>query len=111
MSMRKLLVEVHQTVDYSDPELVRQAEAVNVVDLESRIERLVTRAAVIAHAFDVMKDGTYKHPIAAFMHATECPLALPAGPLSDNEFYHLLQAWAKLVNITPPVIVSPASSW
>jgi hypothetical protein len=108
--LRKLISTLHREVNYSDPELLKQADSVDYEKLEPKIERMVRRASIIAHAFDVMKDGSYRHPLAAFVHATECPTALMGEEISDEEYFYLLDVWARLVNIKPVILTGGSIS-
>lgn len=95
LSLRQIMLSACMRADFSTPELRKQADAIDMHQLDHLITRMATRAALLLHAYEVMEDGTHPHPIGAFMHATEC-VSINETPLSDSEFYSLLTVWGKL---------------
>jgi hypothetical protein len=77
------------------PSLKAQADQIDMEELSKSIDRMVRRARVLSHAFDVMDAGSHTHPMQAFLHATEC-FAINDDTLSDSEFYALLPLWGRL---------------
>lgn len=97
MNMRQILLETSERCDYAGNEALRaQAAAINRVELEKIIARMQTRALVLTHAFEVFDAGVCRHPMQAFLHASECITAPDGSRLTDSEFYHLLGTWGKL---------------
>lgn len=91
--LRAMLVSLDKVVDYQEPGLLRQADQVDMVTLESYIERLIDRSVVLCHAFDVMKNGSHRHPMGAILHSLECMWP----DCSDEDFMGAIQAWSRLV--------------
>lgn len=109
MNLRALLSELTKDINWSDAALQQQIRDVKMDEVEVKIERMVSRAAILAHAFDVMKDGSFPHPLHAFVHATECD-SCNFKPLEDSEYFYLLDVWARLVNVKPTIFTGGAVS-
>lgn len=88
--LRQMLTDAAARLDYTNATVRQQVEQIDMAALQERIERMVDRAAIIAHAFDVMEQGAHPHPLSAFIHSIECT----ASNVSDKEFQHLLTLWA-----------------
>jgi hypothetical protein len=97
---RQALLTANEQADYSLPSLKKQADAVDLVRLEVMIEYIAKRAVVITHAFDVMKSGTHRHPMAAIIHSLECQ----GEDLDAQEFFQIIKLWAKLCQIDRLII-------
>jgi uncharacterized protein YgfB (UPF0149 family) len=93
--LRAILLQANLNADYSQPQLLEQAQQVNVDELHRLAGGMLKRASIIAHAVDVMNEGTHTHPMQAILHATEC-MALNEERLSDDEFYAVLALWGAL---------------
>lgn len=93
--LRSILLETSARADYSQPLLQEQINEVNLVKLGELIDITQRRVRVLSHAFDCMREGTHKHPMQAFLHATECP-EINEVPIGDDEFFSLLKAWGLL---------------
>jgi hypothetical protein len=91
--IREILYAANAAADYSQESLRAQAADIDLSSLERIVEKTVSRAIVLAHAFDTLKDGTMEHPMQAFLHATLCPAT--GVDLSDDEFYALLSIWGR----------------
>lgn len=91
-NMREILYAANRAADYSSERLSEQASAIDLAALERIVERTVSRAIVMAHAFDVLKDEGM-HPMQAFLHAAECPTT--GVTLDDTEFYACLGIWGR----------------
>lgn len=99
--MREILFAANAAADYSNAALREQAEQVNVYALERIVEKTVSRAIVLAHALDVLKDGgEIQHPMQAFLHATECPTT--GVQLDDSEFFACLAIWGRWCEAAHP---------
>lgn len=113
--LRQILLAANAAADYSLPALREQAEQIDKEELSKLIDRMVQRARVLSHAFDVMDEGSHTHPMQAFLHATEC-FAINDDTLPDSEFYALLPLWGKLceqaqrANTATPVGAQQAQS-
>lgn len=103
--LRERLTELSKRVDYSSPGLRKQIEAVDLLVLSERVERVQKRVQILSHAFDMMREAIIEHPMAAFLHACEC-----CGPISDSEFYSLMRSWAMLCDTEEPGEVPPAQA-
>jgi hypothetical protein len=93
--LRAILMQAHLNADYTQPQLMEQAEQVNLDALRVSAGAMLKRATIIAHAVDVMSEGTHTHPMQALLHATEC-MAINEEPLPDVEFYAVLAIWGAL---------------
>lgn len=93
--LRAILLQANLNADYSQPQLLEQAQQVNVDELHRLAGGMLKRASIIAHAVDVMNEGTHTHPMQAILHATEC-MALNEERLPDDEFYAVLALWGAL---------------
>jgi hypothetical protein len=93
--LRSILLQANLNADYTQPSLLEQAQQVNVDVLRSLAGGMLKRATIIAHAVDVMSEGTHTHPMQAILHATEC-LAINDERLPDDEFYAVLALWGAL---------------
>jgi hypothetical protein len=93
--LRAILLNANRDADYTQPQLEEQAQQVNIEVLHKIAGDMLKRATIIAHAVDVMSEGTHTHPMQAFLHATEC-LAINEERLSDEEFYVLLALWGHI---------------
>jgi Trk K+ transport system NAD-binding subunit len=92
--MREILNAANKAANYSHDALRSQAEQINVLVLERIVEKTVSRAIVLAHALDVLKDGgDIQHPMQAFLHAAECPVT--GVELDDSEFFACLAIWGR----------------
>lgn len=92
--MREILYAADAAADYSNPALRSQAEQVDVDALEAIVEKTASRAIVLAHALDVLKEGgDIQHPIQAFLHAAACPAT--GVELSDSEFFACFAIWGR----------------
>lgn len=91
-SLRDLLADMVAKTERSSYEYTRQVEEVDRDKLQARIERMVDRACIIAHAFDVMNQEQYPHPLEAFLHSTDCI----GQNIDDTEFAYLLTLWGKI---------------
>jgi hypothetical protein len=93
--LRAILMQAHIDADYTQPQLLEQAQQVNLEELHRLAGAMLKRATIIAHAVDVMSEGTHTHPMQAVLHATEC-MAINEDPLPDSEFYAVLAIWGAL---------------
>jgi hypothetical protein len=93
--LRAILMQAHLNADYTQPQLLEQAEQVNIDELHKLAGGMLQRATIIAHAVDVMHEGTHTHPMQAILHATEC-MAINEQRLPDDEFYAVLAIWGAL---------------
>ena len=97
MNLRSVLIQASERANYeTNADLRAQAEEVDHAELIRIVERLQTRAAVLAHACDVLTTGICLHPMEAFLHASECITNHDGSRLSDSEFYSLLGAWGRI---------------
>lgn len=110
--MREILYAANAAADYSNEALRSQAAQVDVDALEAIVEKTASRAIVLAHALDVLKDGgDIQHPMQAFLHAAECPAT--GVTLTDSEFFACLAIWGRWCeaadrsNGAQPVVPSP----
>jgi hypothetical protein len=94
--LRSILLSANRTADYTQPQLIEQAQQVDVDALRTIGAAILKRATVIAHAIDVMCDGTHTHPMQAFLHASECLAINEDAPLSDDDFYVALAMWGQI---------------
>lgn len=92
--LRAMLTELAARVDYNSPAIRQQVEQVDLAALHGRVERMVDRATILAHAYDVMEQRAHPHPLAAFIHSVECM----GADISDSEFQHLMTLWARVVS-------------
>lgn len=92
--LRAMLTEVASRVDNDSPAIQQQIEQIDLTALRTRVERMIDRATIIAHAFDVMEQGVHRHPLAAFIHSVDCM----GGETTDKEFQHLLTLWSRVVS-------------
>lgn len=98
--MREILYAANAAADYSNPMLQEQAAQVDLVALEAIVEKTASRAIVLAHALDVLKEGTHSHPMQAFLHAADCPAT--GVELSDTEFFACLGIWGRWCEAAHP---------
>jgi hypothetical protein len=94
--LRAILLQAHLNADYTQASLAEQAAQVNVDVLYRLAAGMLKRAQVIAHAVDVMNEGTHTHPMQAILHATECLAINDYERLPDDEFYAVLALWGAL---------------
>lgn len=99
--LRSILLETSARADYQQPLLQAQADEVNLVKLGALIETVKRRVQILSHAFYCMRDGTHRHPMQAFLHATECTEINSAqtfmdSRIDDDEFFSLLKSWGLL---------------
>ncbi len=99
--MREILYAANRAADYSNEALREQAEQVDIAALEAIVEKTASRAIVLAHALDVLKEGgEIKHPMQAFLHAADCPAT--GVELDDSEFYACLGIWGRWCEAAHP---------
>lgn len=97
MDIRGILLETDRAADYSGNELLReQAAQIDMHELTRIVLRLTTRATIIAHAHEMFENGAMKHPMQAFLHATECIRNPDGSRINDVEFYSLLRTWGQI---------------
>lgn len=105
--MREILYAANAAADYSNEALRSQAEQVDVDALEAIVEKTASRAIVLAHALDVLKEGgDIQHPMQAFLHAAECPAT--GVELNDQEFFACLAIWGRWCEAAHPANVAKA---
>lgn len=92
--LRAMLTQLAARTDYNSAEIKQQIAQIDLPALHGRVERMVDRATIIAHAFDVMEQGVHPHPLAAFIHSIECM----GNDVTDKEFQHLLTLWSRVVS-------------
>lgn len=92
--LRSMLTQLAARTDYNSAEIQQQIAQIDLSALHDRVERMVDRASIIAHAFDVMNQGAHPHPLAAFIHSIECM----GNDTTDKEFQHLLTLWSRVVS-------------
>jgi hypothetical protein len=93
--LRSILLQAVRDADFTHPMLQQQADNLNLDALHVLAGDMLRRATIIAHAVDVMAEGTHTHPMQALLHATEC-MAINEEPLSDSQFYAVLAIWGAL---------------
>ena len=91
--LRSILLETSLRANYSQPVLRKQADEIDIGQLAVQIRLARKHMDILEHAFECMQDGIYKHPMQAFLHATECEDVNYEGKVSDAEFFALLKAW------------------
>lgn len=91
--LREILYAANAAADYNAKPLRSQAADIDLAKLEAIVEKTTSRAIVLAHAFDTLKDGLMQHPMQAFLHAAQCPAT--GVELDDEEFYALIAIWGR----------------
>lgn len=98
--LREILNAANAAANYSAPALREQAEQIDINALEAIVEKTASRAIVLAHALDVLKEGDYSHPMQAFLHAADCPAT--GVTLTDSEFFACLGIWGRWCDAAHP---------